>query len=218
MIKHFLTISLIFLGFSVQSQNSKKILDYLNKHSLNFNFNSPVFYTSSNLEGIQNLDLTGDTLLYIRESILNQIPTPKYLVNDYSGFLKKSQVDSLESLLEYIGNKYDIQIAVITLFPFMYDNIDSFSLKIFNKWGIGKKETNYGILFTYDFFNRKVRISNGYGIEKIYTDIETNAIIDKIIFPKFKQKKYFEGIYNSVNQITMEVSSKINFFKKIQNN
>ena len=95
----------------------------------------------------------------------------------------------------------------------MYENFESFSTNVFNRWGIGNKETNYGILFIYDFIGRKIRIENGHGIEKIYTDKETGAIIDKAIKPRFREAKYFEGIYYAAKQMAEEVLSKETFKK-----
>jgi hypothetical protein len=200
-------------GSIPKSETDSKIV-LANINGLNFKFNSQAFYTPSNLEGIQNLNLTGDTLKFIRSSILTKIPSPKSLVNDYFGILNQSQIDSLELLLVKYDNQFGIQIAVVTLYPFMYENIESFSTNLFNRWGIGNKETNYGILFVYDFIGRKIRIENGKGIEKIYTDKETGAIIDKAIRPRFREAKYFEGIYSAANQIATEVLSKETFKKK----
>jgi uncharacterized protein len=210
--KQIYIFSIVLILFGCEGSISKSETDskiiLTSKSGLNFKFNSPAFYSPSNLEGIQNLNLTGDTLKYIRESILTKIPTPKSLVNDYFGILNQSQIDSLEELLIDYDNMFGLQITVVTLFPFMYENLESFSTNLFNKWGIGNKETNKGILFIYDFQNKKIRIENGIGVEKIYSNNETSAIIDKIIKPQFREAKYFEGIYSAANQIATEVLSK----------
>ena len=216
--KQIYIFSLVIILFGCAGSIPKSEIDsqilLTNINGLNFKFNSPAFYTPSNLGGIQNLNLTSDTLKYIRESILSKIPIPKSLVNDYFGILNQSQIDSLELLLVNYDNQFGIQIAVVTVYPFMYENINSFSTNLFNRWGIGNKETRYGILFVYDFISGKVRIENGYGIEKIYTDKETGAIIDKAIKPRFREAKYFEGIYYAVNLMAEEVVSKETFIKK----
>ena len=209
-----LVIILFGCGGSIPKSETDSQIVLTNINGLNFKFNSPAFYTPSNLGGIQNLNLTGDTLKYIRESISIKIPTPKSLVNDYLGILNQSQIDSLELLLIKYDNQFGIQIAVVTVYPFMYENIESFSTNLFNRWGIGHKETNYGILFVYDFIGNKIRIENGYGIEKIYTDKETVEIIDKAIKPRFREAKYFEGIYYAANKMAEEVVSKETFIKK----
>ena len=176
-------------GSIPKSEKDQKII-LTNINGLNFKFNSPAFYAPSNLEGIHNSNLTGDTLKFIRSSILTKIPSPKSLVNDYFGILNQSEIDSLELLLVKYDDQFGIQIVVVTVYPFMYENINSFSTNLFNRWGIGNKETRYGILFVYDFISGKVRIENGYGIEKIYTDKETGAIIDKAIKPRLYLKKH----------------------------
>jgi uncharacterized protein len=209
-----LVIILFGCGGSISKSETDSKIVLTSKSGLNFKFNSPAFYTPSNLEGIQNLNLTGDTLKYIRESILTKITNTKSLVSDYVGILNQSQMDSLELLLVNYDNQFGIQIAVVTIYPFMYENIESFSTNLLNKWGVGNKETNYGILFIYDFIGRKIRIENGYGIEKIYTDKETVAIIDKEIKPRFREAKYFEGIYYAANQMAEEILAKESFIKK----
>lgn len=183
----------------------KKILSTANN---NYKTNDFDFYTKANLKAINNLNLSNDSLKTLRESILYNIPTPNTLVNDYYGILSQNQTDSLENNLIKIDNQFGLQIAVVTVYPFMYDDISNFGIKLYNKWGIGNKKTNYGILFTYDFINKRIRITNGYGIEKIYTDKETEEIIKKVIEPMFRDQFYFKGIYDAVSQITSEVISK----------
>lgn len=200
-------------GSIPKSEKDQKII-LTNINGLNFKFNSPAFYAPSNLEGIHNSNLTGDTLKFIRSSILTKIPSPKSLVNDYFGILNQSEIDSLELLLVKYDDQFGIQIVVVTVYPFMYENIDSFSTNLFNKWGIGHIKTNNGILFVYDFIDKKIKIENGYGIEIIYTNEETRSIIDKVIKPRFREAKYFEGIYYAANQMAEEVLSKVKFIKK----
>jgi uncharacterized protein len=56
-----------------------------------------------------------------------------------------------------------------------------------------KKEKNNGILILISTGHRRIRISNGYGIEKILSDTETKEIIDTIILPEFRNGEYFNG-------------------------
>ena len=208
----FLFLSLLFVNFALSQSNIDNSINS-NKTNLNFKYNSYTFYTTANLKRIQNLNLSADSLNLIRKSILKNIPTPNSLVCDYAGILNSVQIDSLEQLLFYYDDKYNLQIAVVTILPFMYNDIEKFGTNLFNKWGIGNKETKNGILFLYDFENKKIRITNGFGIEKIYSDKETLAIIDKIIKPLFRESKFFKGIYDASNQMATEVISKKDFIR-----
>jgi len=148
----------------------------------------------------------------ISESILKNI-LPRGLVNDYYGILSQSQSDSLQKLLEFYDYEFGLQIAVITLYPFMYNDLQNFSTSLFNRWGIGNKETNYGILFVYDIVGGKIKILNGLGVEKIYTVKETQNIIDKNK-TLIEDGNTFDYMYQSANQIATEVINKSKFIKK----
>jgi len=181
-------------------------------NQINFNYNDSSFYTIINLEAIQNLNLSSDSLKNISESILKNI-LPRGLVNDYYGILSQSQSDSLQKLLEFYDYEFGLQIAVITLYPFMYNDLQNFSTSLFNRWGIGNKETNYGILFVYDIVGGKIKILNGLGVEKIYTGKETQNIIDKNK-TLIEDGNTFDYMYQSANQIATEVINKSKFIKK----
>ena len=236
LIKIISTISIIFLTYYIFYENLYKRRNLSNEvivqntittdtvinntdtaavsinNQINFNYNDSSFYTIINLEAIQNLNLSSDSLKNISESILKNI-LPRGLVNDYYGILSQSQSDSLQNLLEFYDYEFGLQIAVVTLYPFMYNNLENFSSSLFNRWGIGNKETNYGILFVYDFIGGKIKILNGLGIEKIYSDKETQYIIDKNKF-LLEDRNTFNFMYNSANQIATEVINKSKFIKK----
>jgi hypothetical protein len=236
LIKIISTISIIFLTYYIFYENLYKRRNLSNEvivqntittdtviintdtaaisinNQINFNYNDSSFYTIINLEAIQNLNLSSDSLKNISESILKNI-LPRGLVNDYYGILSQSQSDSLQKLLEFYDYEFGLQIAVITLYPFMYNDLQNFSTSLFNRWGIGNKETNYGILFVYDIVGGKIKILNGLGVEKIYTVKETQNIIDKNK-TLIEDGNTFDYMYQSANQIATEVINKSKFIKK----
>ena len=236
LIKIISTISIIFLTYYIFYENLYKRRNFSNEvivqntittdtvinntdtaavsinNQINFNYNDSSFYTIINLEAIQNLNLPSDSLKNISESILKNI-LPRGLVNDYYGILSQSQSDSLQKLLEFYDYEFGLQIAVITLYPFMYNDIQNFSTILFNRWGIGNKDTNYGILFVYDIVGGKIKILNGLGVEKIYTVKETQNIIDKNK-TLIEDGNTFDYMYKSANQIATEVINKSKFIKK----
>ena len=236
LIKIISTISIIFLTYYIFYENLYKRRNLSNEvivqntittdtvinntdtaavsinNQINFNYNDSSFYTIINLEAIQNLNLPSDSLKNISESILKNI-LPRGLVNDYYGILSQSQSDSLQKLLEFYDYEFGLQIAVITLYPFMYNDLQNFSTSLFNRWGIGNKDTNYGILFVYDIVGGKIKILNGLGVEKIYTVKETQNIIDKNK-TLIEDGNTFDYMYKSANQIATEVINKSKFIKK----
>jgi uncharacterized protein len=49
--------------------------------------------------------------------------------------------------------------------------------------------------------NREVRISTGYGTEKVLDDVAAKKIIDSVMIPFFKKSNYFEGLWHGSKSI-----------------
>ena len=62
------------------------------------------------------------------------------------------------------------------------------------KWGVGQKGEDNGILITLAKDDRMVDINTGYGIEYRITDMMSKRIIDRIMIPEFKTDNYYAGL------------------------
>lgn len=133
-------------------------------------------------------------------SFHDSLPQPIGFVNDYENIFSINEIQSLDSLIRNFEKKTTIQIAVITLDTTMTtdDDFDNFILGIAKDWGVGQKEKNNGITIGISAGYRRIRIQNGYGIEKILSDNETKQIIDTAFIPSYKKANYFEGTYNGL--------------------
>lgn len=124
-------------------------------------------------------------------------------VNDTENIFSASEARVLDSMIKSFERFTSIEIAVVT-FDSTYttaENFDNFVLSIHNDWGVGKKELNNGIVIGVSRALRKVRINNGYGIEKKISDEETKEIIDQVILPEFKKSNYFEGVKKGIQTL-----------------
>ena len=119
----------------------------------------------------------------------------KGYINDYNNLFTNLEVNILDSIIATFEKQTSNEIVIVT-FDSATSNAENFNKfvdKLLNQWGVGKKVENNGILIGISKSLRKIRISNGYGIEKKITDGETKIIIDTLIIPEFKQGKYYEG-------------------------
>ena len=82
---------------------------------------------------------------------------------------------------------------------------DNYTLGLYNYWDVGKKDKKNGILIGISKSLRKIRIQNGYGIEKILSDSETKVIVDKSFIPNFKKDLFFEGTFEGVLKLMEKV-------------
>lgn len=140
--------------------------------------------------------LTPVELIYSQD--IPERPSPPRLVNDLAGLLKNDEVRTLEQKLVLFNDSTSTQIAVVIVSSLGgYDKSD-FAQRLAEKWGIGQKGLNNGILIllkpkTADS-NGQVQISPGYGLEGAIPDITCAEIIDREMLPAFRNGDYYSGI------------------------
>jgi uncharacterized protein len=121
-------------------------------------------------------------------------------VNDFAGLLSGQQVAELEQKLDEFNRKTSTQIAIVIVKDlFGYEKGD-YTFKLAEKWGIGQKGKNNGILIMVkpksdDGETGKVFIAVGYGLEGAVPDITARkTIISEEILPNFKVNDYYTGL------------------------
>lgn len=132
---------------------------------------------------------------------------PKDYVNDYIHLFTQPQINTLDSIIINYEKKTTNQVAIITVDSqwIKKDSFESFVTKVFKSWGVGQKDKNNGIVIAICPGYRIIRIENGYGIEKVFTNEQTHQIIQDIIVPAYKKGEYFEGTRNALVEITKRV-------------
>ena len=128
-------------------------------------------------------------------------------VNDFEFILTPQEEQKLDSILTRFENETSVELAVITIDTSWVakSSFDSLVLVFHNSWGVGKKDKNNGIVIGISKGYRKIRITNGYGIEPILSDNETKKIMDELILPEFKKDLFYEGLRKGILKISEKV-------------
>ncbi|MCE5329496.1 TPM domain-containing protein, partial [bacterium] len=136
-----------------------------------------------------------------------EVTYPDYAgyVNDFAGMLDSATIDNITGIITDVNTKTTAEIAVVTVNNLQGITIEEYAVKLFEKWGIGKKEKNNGVLLLISKEDRLLRIEVGYGLEGALTDLESGRIINDIIVPQFKADDYNTGVYNGVIAIANEI-------------
>lgn len=115
--------------------------------------------------------------------------------NDFENIFSAKQIFELDSIISKFQTETTIEIAIVTLDGSWTstEKFDRLILTIHNDWGVGKKNINNGIVIGMSTGLKRIRISNGFGIEKKLSDSATKEIIDHVIIPAFKQAEFFKG-------------------------
>jgi uncharacterized protein len=136
---------------------------------------------------------------------LPERPVPARLVNDIASMLNEEEVSSLEMKLVAFNDSTSTQIAIVTVPSLMgYDKAD-FAQRLAEKWGIGQKGLNNGVLILVKpkqtDSKGEVFIAQGYGLEGVIPDITCGEIVDNDILPAFRSGNYYEGLNNATNTL-----------------
>lgn len=130
-------------------------------------------------------------------------PEPAVFVHDYSNWLTPGQKNALEMRLRDYYDSTSTQIVVM-IRPDIGDyDLSSYSFELGERWGVGEKGKNNGVVMTIktEAPGRGIFIATGYGTEEFLTDARTRRIIETIILPRFRQGQNFDGIQKGVEAV-----------------
>ena len=132
-------------------------------------------------------------------------PNPPRLVNDYTGTLSSSEINTLEHKLVAYNDSTSTQILVMLVDDLQGYSIEKYATEIGHSWGVGQKDKGNGVVILVKpnkgGEKGQVTIRTGYGLEEYVTDATGKNIIDKEMIPAFKTGDYYTGIDNAVNVI-----------------
>lgn len=131
-------------------------------------------------------------------------------VNDYANILSDGTKAKLAGLSAEIENKTTSQLAVLTIDTTAPLDIEAYAVKLFEKWGIGRKGKNNGVLILVAVKDRAVRIEVGYGLEGAIPDALAKNIIEKSILPFFKRGDYDTGVLQGAAVVSKLIAGEYN--------
>lgn len=123
-----------------------------------------------------------------------EIPEKQTSLYDYISVLSPAQKSALESKLVRYADSTSTQIVIAIIGTSKGEDLSLLGAKWGQKWGIGQKDEDNGILILLAKDDRKIDINTGYGIEYRMSDRTTEQIINSIIIPQFKTGNFYEGL------------------------
>ena len=130
-----------------------------------------------------------------------EVPALKGRVNDHAGMLSPDAERRIETLLKELEEKDSTQVAVLTVPSLDGDSIEDFSIRVAERWKIGRKGFDNGVILVVARDDRKVRIEVGYGLEGRLTDLTAGRIIRDRVVPEFRAGRFDQGVLNGVTAI-----------------
>ena len=115
-------------------------------------------------------------------------------VTDAAHILSPEQVSRLTVKLEQLERTTKHQLVLTTVPSLGGLDVADFTRDLANKWGIGRKGYNDGVVLLVAPNEMKVRIAVGYGLEKTLTHEVCQQIIDGSMLPRLRKGDLPGGI------------------------
>jgi uncharacterized protein len=97
---------------------------------------------------------------------------------------------------------------VIAIFPSLEgESLEDVSIRIADRWKVGHKGVDNGVILLAFVNERKLRIEVGYGLEPVITDAVASGIIRDVIAPRFREGRYAAGLEAAVNEVFARIAS-----------
>jgi len=143
---------------------------------------------------------------------VGSVPNPRQTngtyVTDMANILSSDTEREINRQIAELEAKNGSEIAVVTV-PDTSPSITpkKFATSLFNRWRIGKKGVNNGVLFLISQNERRVEIETGNGVREVLPDRSVAEIIQQEILPKFKQGDFDGGILTGTKALILKLNS-----------
>ena len=105
-------------------------------------------------------------------------PTREFYVGDFADVLSPETENWIvHTNLNYERTEERPQIVVVTVPDLQGATIEGYAVALFEKWGIGNKKYDNGVLVLLSVGEREIRIEVGYGLEGAIPDGRAGEII-----------------------------------------
>jgi uncharacterized protein len=133
---------------------------------------------------------------------------PHGYVNDFAGIIDPQIQSKLELICKDLDKTKRTQMTIVTVVTLDGRPIKEFATELANRWGVGYKDNNRGILILLSQRDRQYRLAVGFGLESVLTDEEADHLGREMV-PLLKKEDYGNAILHLATRIHDEVQQKV---------
>lgn len=136
-------------------------------------------------------------------------PQPPEVPHDYvvdlAGIFTKDTLYQLNTSLQDLERRTTAQVLVLTVQSLDGQSIEEFSFNTKEKWKLGQKGKDNGVLIVVALKDRKYRFEVGYGLESALPDSLVGMIGRQYLVPNFKSGDYSVGISRAIDALNKTI-------------
>ena len=122
-------------------------------------------------------------------------------VVDESGVLTSDEIDALTRQIDAFEDASGGQMAVLLIRSLYGDPIEDFGLAVAEKWKIGHKGQDNGVVLVLAMEDRRSRLEIGYGYEGVINDARAGDILRNMA-PFMRQGEYEQAISFAIGSVS----------------
>jgi uncharacterized protein len=131
--------------------------------------------------------------------------SPQGYVNDFAGVIDPDSRQRITALCEELDQKADAQLAVVTIHTLEGDTAQNFANRLFEKWGVGPKGKDRGVMVLLAVDDHKYWTEVGYGLEPILPDGKVGGF-GRQMLPLLRQNQYGAALLQISSQIAATIA------------
>jgi len=132
---------------------------------------------------------------------------PNYVV-DLAGVIDDGVEAQTNTLLRELEDRTTAQVVVLTLPTLEGESLEAFSIDLaHNRWKIGQKGKDNGVLLTLAMQERKYRIEVGYGLEAVLPDSLVGSLGRELLVPAFRAGDFGGGLAALAGELATRIAT-----------
>lgn len=148
------------------------------------------------------LQLNAQEKIYTVDNIPNvHLQNKMQYVSNPTGILSQKACDEINQMLYALEQQTGIETVVAVLPSIGNEDCFDFSHQLLNKWGVGKKEKNNGLVILLVTDQRCVQFYTGYGLEGVLPDAICKRIQTQKMIPYLKDGNWDQGMVAGVQAV-----------------
>ena len=133
-------------------------------------------------------------------------PAPTQWFTDRAGLVSASDAEALNAKLSAFEQSSGAQF-IIYVFPSLEgESMEDFTLRAVERWKVGQKKYDNGLVLFVFVQEKKIRVEVGYGLEGSITDAVSSRVIRESIAPRFQQGDWAGGLNAGADVIIARIT------------
>lgn len=115
-------------------------------------------------------------------------------VYDTASVIDDATERQLELRHQELFDKTGVAIVVLTVPRLVDETIDELAVRAGQRWGVGRKGEDRGLVLALSRTDRQIFVATGYGTEGYLPDGRVGALLDTHALPALRQDRFSDGI------------------------